>query len=303
MDRDQLIAFERIVREGSFNRAARSLGLAQATISGRIAALEAAVGGPLFVRGGRRATLTARGDTFLPYVRRVLATLDAGIEAARQTDTGESGTVAIGAVESIADGFLVPVIARFCRNHPSSALSIRTGHTPQVVQELLDGSIQLGLITWQYLASTRDLVVIGRFQERLLAVAAPTHPLAQQSQTTVEEIVAQGRPYHETVWGTPHDARLVRDTERGWREREFPHGLMRQLILEGIGAGFLPAPIVQADLAAGRLVALPLDEASQFTRELALVQQANAEPLPKTTALLVALLRAEMTYYPPHQTG
>ena len=73
MDRDQLIAFERIVREGSFNRAARSLGIAQATISGRIAALETTLGGPLFARGGRRATLTARGDTFLPYVRCALA--------------------------------------------------------------------------------------------------------------------------------------------------------------------------------------------------------------------------------------
>ena len=35
----------------------------------------------------------------------------------------------VGAVESIADGFLVPAIARFRRDHPAVALSIRTGHT------------------------------------------------------------------------------------------------------------------------------------------------------------------------------
>ena len=52
MDRLQLVTFERIVREGSFNRAARALDLSQAAISGRMRALEAEVGGPLCVRGG-----------------------------------------------------------------------------------------------------------------------------------------------------------------------------------------------------------------------------------------------------------
>ncbi len=54
MDLEQLQAFERIVREGSFSRAARSLDIAQPTISARIQALEVEVGGALFLRGGRK---------------------------------------------------------------------------------------------------------------------------------------------------------------------------------------------------------------------------------------------------------
>lgn len=290
MDRDQLLAFERIVHEGSFNRAAQSLGIAQATISGRIAALEQEVGGPLFRRGGRRAILTMRGDTLLPYARRVLSTLDAGIAAARQAETGAGGLVALGVVDSIADGVLLPAISRFRREHPATPLSIRTGHTPQIVQELLEGRVQLGLVSWQYTGDTRHLAVLTRWREQLLAVVAPTHPLAQRPLTTVEEIVATGNPYHETVWGTPEDARLVRDTDRGWREREFPHTLMRQLLLAGIGAGFLPAPLVRDDISSGRLVALPLPDASRLSRELALVRGADPEPLPQMTQVLVDLL-------------
>lgn len=177
--------------------------------------------------------------------------MDEGIEAARQAHDGEGGTVALGAVESIADGFLVPAIARFRREHPAIALSIRGGHTPQIIQEPIDGSVRLGLVTWQYTAGTRDLDVLARFRERLVAVVAPGHPLAARATVSVEDVVAEGAPYHETIWGTPEDARLVRDTERGWRERELPHGLMLRLILDGIGAGFLPAPLVAADIASG----------------------------------------------------
>lgn len=70
MDVDQLIAFDRIVREGSFSRAAWELHIAQPTISARIQALEQEVGGPLFARSSRKISLTALGTSFLPYARR-----------------------------------------------------------------------------------------------------------------------------------------------------------------------------------------------------------------------------------------
>ena len=146
MEQQQLVAFERIVREGGFQRAARSLGVSQAAISGRIQALESELGVPLFTRGGRRATLTAADEAFLLYTRRALDLLAAGREAARHADSGWAGRVTIGVVDSIADSFLDPVIARYRRDHARVALSIRTGHTPQIVQDVADGLVYLGLV-------------------------------------------------------------------------------------------------------------------------------------------------------------
>lgn len=293
MDQNQLLAFERIVGEGSFSRAARALGVSQAAISGRIAALEAELGGPLFVRGGRRAALTELGETFLPYARRALDVLAAGREAVRHAQSGRHGRVVVGAVDSIADGFLVPVVARYRREHPRVALSIRTGHTPQIVRELVDGIVRLGLVTWQYTAGTVDLEVLARFRESLVAVAAPGHPLTARGAVAIEEVVRAGEPYHETVWGTTEDARLAPTSGRGPGEQEFPHGLMRQLILRGVGAGFLPAPLVREDVAAGRLVALPLTDAARLTRELALVRHAAAEVLPAAARAFADAVRSE----------
>ena len=294
MDQQQLVAFERIVREGSFNRAARLLDVSQATISVRIQALEKELGGPLFVRGGRRATLTEAGEAFLPYARRALDVLAAGREAAWHAPAGREGRVVVGAVDSIADGFLVPVVARYCLEHPRVALSIRTGHTPQIVQELADGIVRLGLVTWQYATGAVGLEPLARFQEPLVAVVAPAHPLATRGGLTVEQVLAEGEPYHETVWGTPDDGRLARGAGRGWCSQEFPHGFMRQLILRGIGAGFLPRPLVQDDIKAGRLVALPPVDGDGLARELALVRHASADPLPLAARDLVAIVQAEV---------
>ncbi len=294
MDQQQLVAFERIVREGGFQRAARSLGVSQAAISGRIQALESELGVLLFTRGGRRATLTAAGEAFLLYTRRALDLLAAGREAARHADSGWEGRVTIGVVDSIADSFLVPVIARYRRDHAHVALSIRTGHTPQIVQDVADGLVHLGLVTWHYTVGTIGLEVLARFRETLVAVAAPGHPLATRDTLTVDEVIAGGNPYHETVWGTPEDARLVQRSGRGVAEQELPHNLMRRLIVLGIGAGFLPAPLVQDDLSAGLLVALPVADAGGLARELALVCQAPAEPLAPAALALVLAVRAEV---------
>lgn len=294
MDQNQLEAFERIVREGSFSRAARLLGVSQAAISGRIQALESELGATLFARGGRRATLTGAGEAFLPYARRALDVLATGREAAQRASSGREGRVVVGAVDSIADGFLVPVIARFRLDHPNVALSIRTGHTPQIVQELVDGIVRLGLVTWQYTAGTVGLEVLARFRESLVAVAALGHPLTTRGALSVEAIIRDGNPYHETVWGTTEDARLARSSGRGGTEQELPHNLMRQLILRGIGAGFLPAPLVREDLATGRLVALPLTDGAGLTRELALVCHAHADALPAAAHDLIAAVRAEV---------
>ncbi len=293
MDQQQLITFEAIVREGSFSRAALVLEVSQAAISGRIQALERELGTPLFLRGGRRVTLTEAGETFLPYARRAVAVLAEGAEAASGARKGQHGRVTIGAVDSISDGLLVPVVARYRATHPSVRLSVRTGHTPQILRELADGIVRLGLVTWGYVTGTVGVEVLARFREPLVAVVAPAHPLARRATVTVAEVVEGGQPYHETVWGTSDDARIAPTSGRGWDEHELPHALMHQLILRGSGSGFLPVTLVSDDLAAGRLIALPISDLPHLTRELALVRHADGSALPTAVTDFVDLLLQE----------
>lgn len=293
MDRNQLLAFDRIVRDGSFSRAAQALGLSQATISGRIQALEAEVGAPLFDRGGRRPRLTGAGETFLPYARRALAVMAEGIESARAEATGSGGRVTVGAVDSIVDGLLVPVVARFRTDHPRAMLTVRTGHTPQIVAELVDGTLRLGLVTWSYVRGAVELTALARLREPLVAVAAPSHPLAALPALTIDAFIRAAQPYHETAWGTPDDAHIAGEIQRAWSDHELPHSLIRRLIVQRIGAGFLPASLVVEDIAAGRLTALPVTDAAGLSREIALVCHGPAEALPAAARAFVDCVRVE----------
>ncbi len=295
MDQQQLVTFERIVREGSFNRAANVLDVSQAAVSGRIRALETELGAPLFIRGGRRVTLTEAGENFLPYARRTLAVLAEGVDAAQGAQTGQYGRVTVGAVDSISDGLLVPVVARFRAAHPKVRLSVRTGHTPQILQELADGIVRLGVITWGYLTGTVEVEVLARFHEPLVAVAAPSHPLASRASLTVEELIELGNPYHETVWGTTEDALIAPTSGRGWDEHELPAGMMRQLILRGVGTGFLPVTMVADDLRTDRLSSLPVSDLPGLMRELAVVRHARGNALPAAARGFVDLLRDEVS--------
>ena len=101
MDHNQLTTFDRIVREGSFSRAARELHIAQPTISARIHALEEEVGGALLTRTNHGVQLTALGVSFLPYARQALAAMLEGIEAARQARSGLRGRITIGSLGSL----------------------------------------------------------------------------------------------------------------------------------------------------------------------------------------------------------
>ncbi len=179
MDMDQIRAFATIVREGSFGRAALTLDLAQATMSTRIQALERAVGGPLFLRGGRRIALTERGESFLCYAQRALALLDEGVEASRLAQEGQRGRVTLAVEQTLAEGLLARAIARLHRRHPQVEVAVEAAGCDAVVGKVHDGAARLGLVSWPYPSHAYDaLTPLVRLRDPLILAVGPAHPLA-----------------------------------------------------------------------------------------------------------------------------
>ncbi len=290
MDRNQLLAFECIVREGNFSRAAFALGLSQAAVSARIQALETEIGGPLFARGGRKPTLTAAGDTFLPFARRALAVLAEGTDAARQAQTGRYGRVTIHAPGSVIDGFLTQAVERYRDAHPRVTLTVRVGHTDQVMRAVLDGVAMLGLVTWTLVGGGAAVRPLARFREPLVAVLAPGHPLAGGEALTVAGFIAHAAPFYPIPWGTPDDARIMRASAEG-PDMALPHEMVRRLIARGGGA-FFPRSFIADDVAKGNLAAPPIRDGASLVRELALIRGADGPALPAAAEDFVAAVRA-----------
>lgn len=291
MDLDQLRAFERIVREGSFSRAARSLDIAQPTISARIQALEEEVGGTLFLRGGRKIALTERGESFLSYARHAIAVLAEGVETARLTQSGQRGRVTIAALPSLAGGFLAAVIARFRQTHPQVDLLVRSAPSDQIMALLADGIVKLGLISWPYF--NPHLRPLLRIREPLKLLVPASHPLAGRESVTLEEVRQIGGPIFEVKLWVTIDPGLAEVIAHSQPLIEVPLDTARHLLLRGVGAALLTPLLVAEELAAGRIVALTISDAPPDFRESILVTLARGSTLSAAARAFIAALQAE----------
>lgn len=299
MNEEQLIAFERIVREGSFSRAAWALGIAQPTISARVHALEAAVGGPLFVRGRRQLTLTERGIAFLPYVRKALTILGEGVEAARLAHRGERGRVALGVLGSLCGSFLAPALADFHRRYPEVACYVEDGNHGQIIEWLIDGVVEVGLIAWPRTdAFAVELTPLLQLAEEVVLLAAPHHPLAQQHKRgdpiTQEDVVRLSDPFLLMRWWQITPDELAQLAARAQTVYDLPMETGCQLVRDGLGAGFFTRAQIGAAAIGVEVIELPVVDLPPLQRTSALVRLApQAEPLPTPVQNLIAAIRQQ----------
>jgi len=240
MDVDQLTAFQRVVREGSFTRAALALGIGQPAVSARIQALEAAVGGPLFTRG-RRVALTALGEVFLPFARRATEILDEGIASTRLAHGGQRGRVTLAALGSLAGGLVGPAMAAMIQDHPEVEWLVRSGSHETVLGLLWDGIVELGVIAWPSPeAIAAELIRVAVWREPVRLVAAPDHPLARRRRVTRDDIARLARPFLRLRWWRTHHPEVTRIADRAARSIDVPMETARHLALRGMAVGFFP---------------------------------------------------------------
>lgn len=126
-----LRSFVAIVDAGSMLQAADQVFVTQSALSLQIRRLEELVQQPLFIRDGRRLSLTPAGDLMLDYARRVLALHD---EAVSAVGSGQfAGPVRIGMVQDFAEALLGGVLARFAELHPESQVYARVAGTAELL--------------------------------------------------------------------------------------------------------------------------------------------------------------------------
>jgi DNA-binding transcriptional LysR family regulator len=291
VDLTHLQAFARIAREGSFSRAARALDITQPTISGRVAALERELGGPLFIRAGRHIRLSEMGDSFLPYAERALGVLSEGSEAARLAREGQRGRVRIGTIHSLAGGFVASAVARFHAERPRASVYVRSAHADQVIEMLHDGVAQLGLVVAPHFDA--GLSTLLHLRESVALVASPQHPLAARPRAGVAEVRELARPFFVLRWGPSVEALLARLTGGEEPSMEIPSVAARQLLLRGMGAALFTRALIEDDLAAGRLVEITLADEGPVYRDSALVRLADGRPLPAVTLAFLDVLHEE----------
>lgn len=123
MDWDDARHFLAVAREGQMLGAARRLGVSQAKLSRRIAALETAVGRHLLDRTTRGCTLTEDGRTLFAAAERVEAELLGALNALAGRDE-VAGTVRIGTPDGFGGAFLAPRLGQLRAAYPGLRLQL-----------------------------------------------------------------------------------------------------------------------------------------------------------------------------------
>jgi DNA-binding transcriptional LysR family regulator len=255
---DQLRTFLAAVDEGSFSAAGRRLSRTQSAVSEAIAALEMHLGVTLFDRSGRYPRLTGEGTVLLADARQVLSSVDGMKARAKSMTSGIEPelTVVIEVlfpIEALADA------ARdFRLQFPATPLRLYVEVLGAAVEPVLDGRTSFsiagflpqlppGLVT-EYLTSVHFMMV-----------AAASHPLAAWQGVIPKAELAR------------HVQLVLTDRSKLTEGREF--GVMspstwrladlfakHAFLLNGLGWGGMPRHTVEADLQAGRLVELAIED-------------------------------------------
>src|SRR5256714_7846728 len=124
-------------RRGSVSRAAEALFITQPALTARLHGLERELGTPLFLRTPHGMRLTDAGRAWIPFAERALRALIDGRDALEQAMTASAGHLMTAAAPAVSTYVLPEMLAKFVAAHPRVEVSVRTGHSEDVVELVL----------------------------------------------------------------------------------------------------------------------------------------------------------------------
>lgn len=261
MELKYLQTFMTIVEEGSFTKAADKLNYTQSTITFQVGQLEQELSAQLFEKVGRRMVLTKAGEQLVPYVSDVMRSVDKlrcfeGDLAACQ------GDLRLGVAETQLCYRIPAATGEFCRRAPKARLFLRSMNCYDIRDELLNGTLDLGIFYEDVGGLGPNLVTnpIGTFP--LVLVASP------ETKSLFPDFTTPNRQL-STPFVINEPKCIFREKfENYLRERSIllDHTIelwsiptIKNLVKSGLGVTFLPKFAVQEELDHGELVEIPVD--------------------------------------------
>lgn len=246
MDLLALADFNLVARHGGFGKAARMSARPKATLSRRVAELEASLGLRLFERGARNLKLTEEGRALFERTTQLLTELEETTTAIASGGQSPRGRLRISAPLMFAQAALGTLAAGFVMRYPDVRVEIVVEDRPvDMIEEAYDLVIRVN--------PEPDVNLVGRafLRDRQVVVAAPG--LVWPAQGVEIPAVVRGEIRRSDTW------KLT--TADGPRELAVTpvlgmssNTMLRDAVRMGAGVARLPLSLVSRDIAKGRLV-------------------------------------------------
>jgi DNA-binding transcriptional LysR family regulator len=243
MERRQLEYFVAIVEHGGFTLAARSLRVAQPSLSRAIRNLERELGVTLFHRVGRNAVLSSAGESLADRARLVLRDFDALKAAARAVGDGAVGRIEVAATSSSALEPVIGIIAELRERHPGVTVSTSSASSAaEVIAMVVRGRCEVGVCGSDERPAGPGLLAHHLRDEEFLLVAPPGTAVGQGGSVRPEDLCGMGFVMTKpaTAVRALFDRMAARVGGLAIVAEVGDRSVVLPMVLRGIGAGLMP---------------------------------------------------------------
>ncbi len=251
--------FYTVAKCGSLTKAAQELFISQPAVSQSVKQLETQLGVPLFNRTHRGMELSAAGGKLIfKQVEEALRLLDGAESALTELQTSATGTIRIGATDSIFYHVLADKIARYSLKYPAVKLELISSTSPYTVSQLKDGKCDIAFINlpmedadvkfYDTIAHLTDIFVAGERFSELKDTEVPIKRLREMPLLMIEENTVARRALSTFLDNL--GIQLHPDIEvANW-------DLMKKLVIKGMGVGCIPREYCKKEFEEGSLFEL-----------------------------------------------
>jgi DNA-binding transcriptional LysR family regulator len=284
-----LATFARAAERGSFTAAAADLGVTQAAVSQRIAALERDLRTALFDRRAGRVALTEAGERLYELARRILDLHDEARRSLGGRRPRVAGELAIAASSVPAECYLPALLAAFRDRFPEVRVRASVGDSASVAKEVSKGLASLGLTGEKEDGKGLESEPVGT--DALALILPPGHPLAGRKSLSLATLSKEPLILREPGSGTR--CALRKGLERAGTSLDAmtvalemgSNAAIKDAVKRGLGAAFVSRSTVERELAAGELASVPV-RGLVLTRSLYAVYHRRRPLSPAASAFL-----------------
>jgi DNA-binding transcriptional LysR family regulator len=264
----QLECFLAVARLGNVSRAAEEMYLTQPTLTARIKGLEKELGDQLFVRTSRGMRLTETGKEFMPYAERCMKSLNEGKQRLKELREASGGRLSLGTSPGVGTYALPTILERYTAAHPRVSVSVRTGHSEDILEMVLKEEVQLGLARE---VSHPEIESMALYEDELVLVVDPQHPFTEKGSVELAEVgraqlilFDHASSYYELTQSLFKEAGI-----RELRAIELDNiEAAKRMVEHRLGVAFLPRTAVVRSVAAGHLCLIEVEDSPEIQRPI-----------------------------------
>lgn len=249
-DLTTLALFADVVEHGSLTRAAKTSGLAKATVSRRMTELERRLGVRLLQRSTRRVVPTEEGKRLYARCSELVGAAKAATEVMLDAAGAPGGTLRVAAPTVFAQLHLTPIVVDYLAKQANVQVQVLSNNTPvDLIADEIDVAIRVGSFPDSALMARRLAL------DPIVAVASNKYLKRHGTPETLRDLGA-----HACLRLSWEAERPRWDSGQQSATGRRPHlvatdgAVVREAAMLGLGIAFLPSHAVAADVRAGRLV-------------------------------------------------